>query len=98
MSIPAVLQGRLALPVIAAPLFIISNPALVIAQCTSGVVGAFPALNARPRERLEDWLIEISDALAAWMRRILSGRRRLSPSTRSCTARTRGSSMIWRCA
>jgi nitronate monooxygenase len=66
MSIPALLQGRLALPVIAAPLFIISTPALVIAQCTAGVVGSFPALNARPRERLEDWLIEIGDALAAW--------------------------------
>lgn len=63
MSVPAPLQDRLALPVIAAPLFIISNPDLVIAQCTSGVVGAFPALNARPAERLEDWLKRIGDAL-----------------------------------
>jgi len=66
MSIPASLQGRLALPVIAAPLFIISNPDLVIAQCCSGVVGSFPALNARPKEALEDWLIKITTALAAW--------------------------------
>ncbi len=52
-------------PVIGSPLFIISNPKLVIAQCTSGVVGAMPALNARPAEQLEDWLIEITEALAA---------------------------------
>lgn len=52
-------------PVIGSPLFIISNPKLVIAQCTSGVVGAMPALNARPAEQLEDWLAEITEALAA---------------------------------
>ncbi|OQW89198.1 MAG: 2-nitropropane dioxygenase [Rhodoferax ferrireducens] len=52
-------------PVIGSPLFIISNPKLVIAQCTSGVVGAMPALNARPAAQLEDWLIEITEALAA---------------------------------
>lgn len=56
---------RLQLPVICSPLFIISNPKLVIAQCKSGVVGSFPALNARPAEKLEEWLIEIRDALAA---------------------------------
>jgi nitronate monooxygenase len=66
MSIPARLQGRLALPVIAAPLFIISNPDLVIAQCTAGVVGSFPALNARPAEALEGWLQKITAALQAW--------------------------------
>jgi nitronate monooxygenase len=66
MSLPAVLQGRLALPVIAAPLFIISNPDLVIADCTSGVVGAFPSLNARPAEKFEEWLVKITTALAAW--------------------------------
>jgi len=65
MSLPSILQGRLALPAIAAPLFIISNPALVIAQCTAGVVGSFPALNARPAERLDAWLSEITAALAA---------------------------------
>jgi nitronate monooxygenase len=66
MPLPAALQGRLALPVIGSPLFIVSNPELVIAQCTSGIVGAFPALNARPKEKLEDWLIQITTALAAW--------------------------------
>ena len=66
MPLPAVLQGRLAIPVIGSPLFIVSNPELVIAQCTSGIVGSFPALNARPKEKLEDWLIQITNALAAW--------------------------------
>jgi nitronate monooxygenase len=65
VSLPHVLEGRLALPVVGAPLFIISNPKLVIAQCTAGVVGSFPALNARPAERLRDWLEEITSALAA---------------------------------
>jgi nitronate monooxygenase len=67
MSLPAILS-RLRLPVIGAPLFIISNPALVIAQCTSGIVGSFPALNARPQSQLDEWLHEISEALAAWDR------------------------------
>lgn len=62
-------DGRLRLPVIAAPLFIVSNPALVIAQCISGVVGSFPALNARPASRLDEWLHEIEEALAAHDRR-----------------------------
>jgi nitronate monooxygenase len=57
--------ARLRLPVIAAPLFIISTPALVIAQCRAGVVGSMPALNARPPELLDDWLAEITEALAA---------------------------------
>ncbi|WP_062014626.1 nitronate monooxygenase family protein [Aureimonas sp. AU4] len=65
MPLPAILEGRLRLPVIAAPLFIISNPALVIAQCRAGVVGSFPALNARPAEQLDDWLHEIREALRA---------------------------------
>ncbi len=65
MSIPPVL-AHLRLPVIGAPLFIISNPDLVIAQCTAGVVGSFPALNARPETALEDWILRIQDALAAW--------------------------------
>ena len=67
MSLPPLLQ-RLRLPVIGAPLFIVSNPALVIAQCTSGIVGSFPALNARPAARLDEWLHEITEALAAWDR------------------------------
>ncbi len=57
---------RLPFPVIGSPLFIISNPKLVVAQCIAGVVGAMPALNARPAERLEEWLIEITEALAAY--------------------------------
>jgi nitronate monooxygenase len=65
MSVPAVLQ-RLRLPVIGAPLFIISHPALVIAQCKAGIVGSFPALNARPISQLDEWLHEITEALAAY--------------------------------
>jgi nitronate monooxygenase len=57
--------ARLRLPVIAAPLFIISTPALVIAQCKAGIVGSMPALNARPPELLDDWLAQITEALAA---------------------------------
>jgi nitronate monooxygenase len=57
--------SRLRLPVIGAPLFIISNPRLVIAQCKAGVVGAMPALNARPAAQLDEWLAEITEALAA---------------------------------
>jgi len=53
-------------PVIGAPLFIISNPKLVIAQCTSGIVGSMPALNARPAAQLDEWLAEITEGLAAW--------------------------------
>jgi nitronate monooxygenase len=65
--LPPVLQ-RLRIPVIGAPMFIISNPKLVIAQCTAGIVGSFPALNARPAEKLDEWLHEITQALAAWDR------------------------------
>jgi len=57
--------AKLRLPVIAAPLFIISTPQLVIAQCKAGIVGSMPALNARPPELLDDWLAEITEALAA---------------------------------
>ena len=65
--LPAALQ-RLRLPVIGSPLFIISNPKLVIAQCTAGVVGSMPALNARPASQLDEWLAEITEGLAAWDR------------------------------
>jgi nitronate monooxygenase len=68
MPIPALLQGKLALPVIGAPLFIVSGPELVIAQCQAGIVGSFPALNARPKERLEEWILRIKEALAAFQR------------------------------
>ncbi|WP_316013225.1 nitronate monooxygenase family protein [Roseobacter sp. HKCCA0434] len=57
--------GNLRLPVVGAPLFIISNPALVIAQCKAGIVGSFPALNARPQSQLDEWLHEITEGLAA---------------------------------
>ena len=64
MSLPPVLQN-LPLPVIGSPLFIISNPKLVIEQCKAGIVGAMPALNARPAELLDEWLAEITETLAA---------------------------------
>ena len=67
MALPPILQ-RLRIPVIGAPMFVVSNPKLVIAQCTSGIVGSFPALNARPAELLGEWLHEIAEALAAWDR------------------------------
>ncbi len=65
--LPPALQ-RVPLPIIGAPLFIISNPKLVIAQCISGVVGSMPALNARPASQLDEWLAEITETLAAWDR------------------------------
>jgi len=64
-KLPAPLN-KLPFPVIGSPLFIISNPKLVIAQCIAGVVGAMPALNARPAEQLEEWLIEITEALSSY--------------------------------
>jgi nitronate monooxygenase len=64
MAIPASLNKNLALPVICAPMFIVSNPDLVIAQCKSGVIGSFPALNARPKELLDEWLTRIKSELA----------------------------------
>ena len=54
MPLPAALEGKLRLPLIGAPMYIVSNPDLVIAQCTAGIVGSFPALNARPQETLDD--------------------------------------------
>src|ERR1700693_4847110 len=64
MALPAALQ-HLALPVIASPMFIVSYPELVLAQCKAGIVGAFPALNARPAELLDTWLTDIQAELAA---------------------------------
>ena len=66
MSLPNILEGRLVLPMICSPLFIISNPDLVIAQCKAGVVGSFPALNARPGPVLEQWLDYITSELALY--------------------------------
>ncbi|MFM8554853.1 MAG: NAD(P)H-dependent flavin oxidoreductase [Betaproteobacteria bacterium] len=65
MALPPILRERLRLPVVASPMFIISNPELVIAQCKAGVVGSFPALNARPREQLDGWLAQIRETLDA---------------------------------
>ena len=65
MSLPKILRERLALPVVGAPMFIVSVPDLVIAQCRAGVVGSFPSLNARPAEELEKWLTRITDELKA---------------------------------
>lgn len=65
MPLPATLEGKLRLPLIGAPMYIVSNPELVIAQCTAGIIGSFPALNARPQEMLDDWIRQIKDALAA---------------------------------
>jgi nitronate monooxygenase len=64
MALPPILSN-LRIPVIGAPLFIVSSPRLVIAQCASGIVGSFPALNARPAEKLDEWLHEITEALGA---------------------------------
>ncbi len=65
MSLPPLFRS-LRLPVIGSPLFIISNPKLVIAQCQAGIIGSMPALNARPAAQLDDWLAEITETLAAW--------------------------------
>ncbi len=66
MSLPDILKSRLRLPVVASPMFILSNPDMVIALCKAGVVGSFPALNARPADQLEVWLKRITEELAAW--------------------------------
>jgi nitronate monooxygenase len=68
MALPPQLEGRLRVPIIGAPMFLISNPQLVIAQCTAGIVGSFPALNARPQSQLDEWLHEITEALDTWDR------------------------------
>lgn len=69
MPLPDVLKINLRLPVVAAPLFIISHPPLVLAQCKAGVIGSFPALNARPEGQLDEWLAQITEELAAHDRR-----------------------------
>lgn len=68
MALPPVLRDRLRLPLIGSPLFIISGPELVIAQCKAGIVGSFPALNARPASMLDEWLHQITEELAIWDR------------------------------
>jgi len=68
MPIPAILKGRLRLPIVGAPMFIVSGPPLVLAQCKAGIVGSFPALNARPASQLDEWLAQITEELAAHQR------------------------------
>ncbi|WP_420959374.1 NAD(P)H-dependent flavin oxidoreductase [Brucella sp. IR073] len=63
MALPDILKSRLRIPVVASPMFIISHPALVLAQCKAGIVGSFPALNARPESQLDEWLAEITETL-----------------------------------
>ena len=65
MALPDILKDRLRIPVVGSPLFIISHPPLVLAQCKAGIVGSFPALNARPHAQLDEWLAEITEDLAA---------------------------------
>ena len=65
MALPAILKENVSLPVVASPMFIISHPPMVIEQCKAGIVGSFPALNARPAEQLDEWLSEITETLAA---------------------------------
>lgn len=74
MPLPKVLQDNLSLPVIGAPMFIVSHPRLVLAQCMAGIVGSFPALNARPKELLDEWLTTITRDIAA-ARRAEPGRK-----------------------
>ncbi|SDM51987.1 NAD(P)H-dependent flavin oxidoreductase [Maricaulis salignorans] len=68
MAEPDILKGKMRLPVIGAPLFIISNPDLVIAQCKAGIVGSFPSLNARPISQLDEWLDQITSELDSYNR------------------------------
>ncbi|MDB6084240.1 MAG: 2-nitropropane dioxygenase [Gammaproteobacteria bacterium] len=68
MPVPTLLHDRLRLPIIGAPLFIVSTPALVMAQCKAGIIGSFPALNARPATQLDEWLAQITEELAAYAR------------------------------
>ena len=66
MSLPDVLKNDLRIPVVGAPLFIISHPDLVLAQCKAGIIGSFPSLNARPEAQLDEWLAEITEELDAY--------------------------------
>ena len=68
MSLPALLDQRLRLPVVAAPMFLVSNPKLVLACCNNGIVGSFPSLNARPASQLDEWIHQITEELAAYDR------------------------------
>ena len=65
MALPEVLKSNLRIPVVASPMFIISNPQLALAQCKAGIVGSFPALNARPEAQLDEWLAQMTEELAS---------------------------------
>ncbi|MGE8618635.1 MAG: nitronate monooxygenase, partial [Achromobacter spanius] len=65
MHPPLALRAQTRLPIIGAPMFLVSGPELVVAQCAAGIIGTFPSLNARPQEQLQDWLTRIEDGLAA---------------------------------
>jgi len=98
-KLPAAL-ANLPFPVIASPLFIISNPKLVIEQCKAGVVGSMPALNARPAEQLEEWLIEITETLAAYNKANPdkpAALQHLLPSIKLCTKAMIALSTTWPC-
>src|SRR3954463_4585871 len=77
MALPASLRDRLELPVVGSPLFIVSGPDLVIAQCKAGIVGSFPALNARPVEKLDEWLTRIENELGEY--KTLNPTRKVAP-------------------
>ncbi|UGT41389.1 nitronate monooxygenase family protein [Nocardia yamanashiensis] len=66
MTLPSILSERLRLPAVASPMFIVSGPELVIAQCQAGIVGSFPSLNARPQSQFREWLVRINEELAKW--------------------------------
>ena len=66
MALPEILKANLRIPVVGSPLFIISHPPLVLAQCKTGIVGSFPALNARPEAQLDEWLAQVTEDLAAY--------------------------------
>ncbi|MGE8635345.1 MAG: nitronate monooxygenase, partial [Achromobacter piechaudii] len=65
MHPPLALRAQTRLPIIGAPMFLVSGPELVVAQCAAGIIGTFPSLNARPQEQLQDWITRIEDGLAA---------------------------------
>ncbi len=92
MALPDTLRKTMSLPLVAAPLFIISNPDLVIALCKAGVVGSFPALNARPAAELEKWLQRITRELGVYNE---ANPRPPLPSTRSSMTPTTACNMTW---
>src|SRR5258708_13300625 len=84
MPLPASLANSLELPVVGSPLFIVSGPELVIAQCKAGIVGSFPALNARPVEKLDEWLDRIENELGEY--KALNPSKKVAPyaATHTC--------------